>query len=193
MTRPYGDTAAGLAEHLGIPSVQVDYNRHLAEGYAEGPAATPLAARVVESAERAGFRVNAHHNRSDGGYNVFLLHPEGHELGVWLEKAIANLHNHDEANFELTFVPPANREGYAISREADQLTRAIHSAYFETASEAAREGRHEDAARLHDNAARGHYTQSLQLHLEKAHVKQHREAEGLHRIASDYHKERAGL
>lgn len=197
MLRRKNDTVRGLVDDLGLPHAQVDSHDHTVYGALESNVGVAEEARrVVEAARNVGFLPagatgggTPENPRTDGSWSVTMEHPEGHHLDIWFTHG--GMFHNDRLYYNLEFVPEPNREGYAISREAARASSSAgYSAFFP--AEMARIGDNEQAVKYHLQMADMHARYAATRDQPNAKAL-HRDAEAAHRIAADYHMEKAGL
>jgi hypothetical protein len=187
-----------MAHRLGMyrSSTNQHYYENTRSYHASGRVRGLAAAeRIIKNALAGGFVLDEEGRLSHDGWIKDYTHPDGHTLEVAYRP-------NDGATTHLEFVPAHLREGYHLSRGALADTRAAGNTHddlsliaADNAVYRAKRGQHTTAAADHDRAARFHL-ESAARHdkgwmVERA--KPHRDAAAAHMVASDYHKERAGL
>lgn len=196
-TSPQGDTKESMAHRLGMyrSSTNRSYYENTWSYHASGRVRGLAAAeRIIKNALAEGFVLEEEGRLSHDGWIKYYSHPDGHTLQVFYRP-------NDGATAHLEFVAYPHREGYRLSSGAMDATRATHSsandleyAAADNALYRAKQGQHATASYDHDRAARFHLEAAeVQGRHNHSWAKSHRDAAAAHMVASDYHKERAGL
>lgn len=133
------------------------------------------------------------------GDNVVLEHPEGHQLELIVSKQTSA----NSVYMGVSFVPPAQREGYQVSREA--FTHSLDKKIPASASQVNRVPFGLDELLLRSASTDAKFLRSLHERFISHHIREasgnapavyidwHRKAAGLHNMARDYYMDKLGV